>query len=242
MKLNPLYLIHLYTASGGLFGIFALFYAADGNFYKSFIFLFITLVIDGTDGMLARKYKVSKNLPNMDGVMLDNVIDTMTYAWIPFLVMYKLNLFSPLWLCLPALGAMYCYTIADMKNDEGFFINFPTLWNLVALYFWLIKPNAIWCILVLIFLTVLSFLPTRYMYPSKQKFLQKTNFVLIIIWVLSLFYIFIKKDFQNTSLIYFSLFIYPVFYMLGSFYVDYLYRFKKPLNSLRTRGGSSSRL
>ena len=133
------WLVHLYTASGGVIGLFALYEASRNNVRQSFLLLIVTGLIDGTDGILARKVNVRKVLPNFDGAMIDNVIDVLTYVWVPIFIIGSQNLLPhPLWLAVPVLAAMYAYGQVNMKTDDAFFLGFPSYWNGIALYmYWL---------------------------------------------------------------------------------------------------------
>ena len=98
------WLIHLYTASGGVIGMFALFAAAEGRIRVAFILLIVTNIIDSTDGILARRVRVRDVLPNFDGAMVDNVVDVLTFIWVPVFIMWKAALLpSPLWIAVPVL-------------------------------------------------------------------------------------------------------------------------------------------
>ena len=48
-----------------------------------FGWLGLALIVDGIDGPLARKVDTKKNAANWDGVILDLVIDYLTYVFIP---------------------------------------------------------------------------------------------------------------------------------------------------------------
>ncbi len=215
--------VHAYTALGGILGIFALFFVAQGNVRAAYVLLVLQMFIDATDGMLARRVKVSERLPHFDGAMLDNVIDMLTYVWLPLFILLQEQLLPhPLWVVAPALGAMYAYGQTNMKNDEGYFIGFPSYWNIVVLYlFWLRPPTEIALIVVLV-PSLLSFLPTRYLYPSKGETLWKTAWVLgtgwfgLVLWLLA-------QETPPQTVVYISLY-FPIWYLLASFYVEYRHR------------------
>ena len=52
--------VHFYTGCGGLIGMMALLTAAEGDIRATFGLLVITMIIDGTDGILARRVRVRR--------------------------------------------------------------------------------------------------------------------------------------------------------------------------------------
>ncbi len=217
------WLVHIYTASGGVIGMFALFAAAQGDTRQAFLLLSLTMIIDGTDGILARRFQVKKVLPNFDGSMVDNVIDVFTYVWIPVFIIWHENLLPhPAWVIVPIIAAMYAYGQVNMKSDDAFFIGFPSYWNGIALYLFWLRPEPVIAVLLVVIPGVLSFIPTRYLYPSKNPILSKTNWALSLIWGVMLLFL-LSQEQPDPSLVLASLF-YPIFYIVCSFYVDWRIR------------------
>ncbi len=222
--------VHLYTALGGIIAIFALLLAAEGKTIDAFLLLFITVIIDSTDGLMARKLKVWEKLPNFDGAMMDNVIDMFTYAWIPIFIMGKENLLpSSWWLILPIIASLYAYGQVNMKTEDNFFLGFPTYWNFVALYLYLLQPSLQISAIIIIFFTVLSFLPTRYLYTSKNDWLRKPLWLLNLIWFVMILVILLHEH-SNKNIILVSLY-YPVIYIVLSFFVEFRVRKKSKFSN-----------
>lgn len=217
------WLVHLYTACGGVVGVFALIAAAEGRIRDAFLLLVITMMIDATDGLLARRLKVSRVLPQFDGAMMDNVIDILNFAWTPILIMAQTQVLpSHLWLVIPALASLYAYGQTNMKSDDGYFIGFPTYWNVVALYLYWLQPAPLAAVLIITIPGILSFVPTRYLYPSKGNTLWRTSWGLGMMWGVLLIVLLLQES-PDFSLIWLSL-LYPAYYMLASFGVDYCIR------------------
>jgi len=220
------WLVHAYTALGGLFGVAALIFVGEGQIREAFLMLVIQNIIDSTDGILARKFNVRKYLPEFDGSMLDNVIDILTYARIPILIISSQDLIeNKIFLLFPAIGAMYAYGQSNMKTEDGFFMGFPTYWNVVAMYMWWLEPSETLSSIILVVLGVLSFVPTRYLHPSKNDFMWRTFWILNAVWFITTTYLLLQED-PNRNLIIATL-AYPLFYMFVSFYVDAMIRMKK---------------
>lgn len=204
----------------------ALLAAASGHVREAFLMLIVTGLIDGTDGILARRVKVSEVLPNFSGAMVDNVIDVFTYVWIPVFIMGSQSLLPHvLWVAVPILAAMYAYGQVNMKTEDSFFLGFPSYWNGIALYLYWLRPEAVIAVLMVVIPGILSFIPTRYLYPSKNPFLSKTNWALALAWVALVIYL-LSQEVPDQNLVLISL-VYPLFYMVCSFYVDWQIRHGK---------------
>ncbi len=217
------WLVHLYTASGGVIGMFALFAASEGRMRDAFLLLIVTNIIDSTDGILARRVGVHDVLPYFDGGMVDNVVDVLTFIWVPIFIMWKAELLpAPIWIAVPSLAALYAYGQVEMKTADAFFLGFPSYWNVVALYLFWFHPVAWVAVLLVVVPAILTFIPTRYLYASKNDFLWKTTWTLGAIWLALVVYLLSQKD-PSMRLVWLSLY-YPAYYMAASFYVDWLVR------------------
>lgn len=203
--------------------MFALFAAASGQVRAAFALLITAAMIDATDGILARKVGVRAVLPRFDGGMVDNVIDVLTFVWVPVFIMGSQGLLPhPLWTAVPVLASLYAYGQVDMKTEDAFFLGFPSYWNGIALYMFWLKPIPLIAILMVIIPGILSFIPTRYLYPSKNPILSKTTWALGLPWGCLIIYL-LSQEQADVRLIWLSL-LYPAWYMLSSFYVDWRLR------------------
>jgi phosphatidylcholine synthase len=213
------WLVHLYTASGGVIGMMALFAAADGQVRIAFLLLCLTTLIDATDGILARKAQVSWVLPRFSGAMVDNVIDVLTFVWVPVFIMGSQHLLPSLaWTAVPIIAALYAYGQVDMKTDDAFFLGFPSYWNFIALYMFWLRPEPVIAVLMVVIPGILSFIPTRYLYPSKNPILSKTSWLMGSVWSVLVLYL-LTQESPDRNLVLLSLF-YPVYYLALSFYLD----------------------
>ena len=80
--------IHLFTSIGIVLGFLSLLSVLAGDKVGAFLWLAGALFVDGVDGTLARKFNVKKNLPHIDGKMLDSIIDFFNYVIIPSVMIY----------------------------------------------------------------------------------------------------------------------------------------------------------
>ena len=128
------YFVHIFTVTGVVFGFLALINAIEQNIPAVFFFLAIALFVDGIDGSLARVVDVKKNTPNINGEILDNIIDYLNYVFVPAFVIYWCNM-VPEGLELISISIILivsCYTFANnnIKTTDFYFSGFPALSNL----------------------------------------------------------------------------------------------------------------
>ncbi len=180
------WLVHLYTASGVVFALFA---AQDIFLYRyreAFFWLALQVVVDATDGLLARWARVSTFTPGFDGGRLDDIVDFVAYAFVPALFVWRSLLVPDTW--MPAvcaamlLSSAYGFSRADAKTPDHFFTGFPSYWNIVVLYLLLGGFPPIVNGIVLLGLVCLVFVPVRYVYPSRTPVLRGTTLTLGVVW------------------------------------------------------------
>jgi phosphatidylcholine synthase len=71
------HLVHVYTASGVAFAFAAAaeICARETDVRLVFIYLFVSLFIDATDGPLARRFQVKRWAAGIDGRTIDDIVD-----------------------------------------------------------------------------------------------------------------------------------------------------------------------
>ena len=141
--------VHVFTASGGAVAVLALYAAIERNFPSCFAWLGLALFIDGIDGTLARAARVQVTAASIDGAVLDLVVDFLTYVLVPVVALWRSDLMpteASFWLGLLVIFASALY-FADtrMKTDDLWFRGFPAIWNVVALYLFVLRPPGIVC-------------------------------------------------------------------------------------------------
>ena len=183
------YLVHLFTVSGIVFSFIALLYAIDKNLPMVFFYLALALFVDGIDGSLARKVDVKKYTPHINGEILDNIIDFLNYVFIPAFVVYWFE-FVPKGLEVlmsSLILVVSCYTFANnnVKTSDFYFSGFPALWNVVILYFYLLDTSHLVNFIVILLLTILTFIPFKYLHPFRVVQLRKTSLFILLLWMIS---------------------------------------------------------
>lgn len=182
--------VHLFTASGGVLGALALVAIARGDLAFAGIMMLVTMAIDAVDGSMARAVGVSEVLPKVDGRRLDDIIDFVNFVIVPVVFMAAAgSLTHWFFVALPVLASSYGFSQLDAKTEDDFFLGFPSYWNVLALYLWLLdlSPGAgdAW----LLGLSIAVFVPLKYIYPSKMKVLRISTCVGGMVWTAAMVWI-----------------------------------------------------
>jgi len=183
------YFVHIFTVSGVVFSFLALIFAIDQNIPAVFFFLAIALFVDGVDGTLARLVDVKKNTPNINGEILDNIIDYLNYVFIPSFVIYWCDM-VPEDLKLISVSLILlvsCYTFANnsIKTSDFYFSGFPALWNVLILYFYLLESSPLINFYIILFFALLTFIPFKYLHPFRVVELRKTSLCMLVLWIIT---------------------------------------------------------
>ena len=212
------WLVHFYTAIGLVCaaGIAVLIVRGDGaSFRRAFILMLVATAIDATDGWLARLARVKEVLPHVNGRTLDDVIDFQTYVALPLLLLWRADLLpgAMAWLLIvPLLAGAYGFSQADAKTEDGFFLGFPSYWNIVAFYLYVLNPPVWVSAAAIVILATLTFVPTPYIYATQGGPFAKTINAGALVWGALIVWILFEpaRDLRGLALI--SL-IYPAMYL-----------------------------
>src|SRR5437764_9604865 len=184
--------VHLYTALGlvAAAGMAVLIVrGGDDSFRGALGLMMLATWIDVTDGWLARRARVKEFAPDFDGRRLDDLIDFQTYTSLPLLLIWRAQILSDgqaWWLLLPLLASAYGFSQVNAKTDDGFFLGFPSYWNIVAFYLYLLRPPSWVSLALIIALSLLTFVPWRYLYPSQCTPYSRLTTCLAPPWVVHL--------------------------------------------------------
>ncbi|ETA50213.2 phosphatidylcholine synthase [Rhodobacteraceae bacterium PD-2] len=178
--------VHLFTATGAVFAMLAMLAAVQEQWPIMFLWLVVAFFVDGIDGPLARKYDVKVNAPRFDGVLLDLIIDYLTYVFIPAFALFQSDLL-PGWtgwfaiIVITFASAMY-FADSRMKTTDNSFQGFPGCWNMLVLVLFAIKPGF-WVILLLVtLLAVAMFLPLKFIHPVRTERWRALSLPIALAW------------------------------------------------------------
>jgi len=216
------WVVHAYTASGAIVGFLALQATFLGRARDAFLWMLLAVLIDATDGTLARAVEIKRVLPWFDGAKLDDIVDYFTFVIVPVVFLYQLHLLpvsgTLLFVALPLLASAYGFCQAAAKTQDFFFTGFPSYWNIVAFYLhagqmplWF--NGALICIL-----SLFVFVPIRYIYPTRTVPFRRLTNLLGGLWVGVLLILLWQFPAPSSWLVLFSLY-YPLYYTLLSFYL-----------------------
>jgi phosphatidylcholine synthase len=178
--------VHVFTAAGAALALAALIYATRGQWAAMFLCLGFALIVDGVDGIIARRLKVAELLPRWSGDVLDLVVDFVTYVFVPAYAIAAGGL-MPTALAIPVAvivvvtGAIY-FADRNMKTADNYFRGFPALWNAAAFYLFLLKPIPVVGATIVVLLAVLTFVPFKFIHPMRVKRLRALNIAALILW------------------------------------------------------------
>lgn len=165
--------VHLLTATGAVFAMLAMLAAVDEKWSLMFLWLVVAFFVDGIDGPLARRYDVKKNSPIFDGVLLDLIIDYLTYVFVPAYALFKSGLL-PGWtgwfaiIIITFTSAMY-FADSRMKTKDYSFSGFPGCWNMVVLVLFALQPNFWVSVSFVALLAAAMFVPVRFVHPMRTQ-------------------------------------------------------------------------
>jgi phosphatidylcholine synthase len=169
------WLIHAFTASGAFIGLMALVAIYEQEFLSAFWLMFTCILIDAVDGMFARGVKIELAVPQINGALLDNIVDFFTYTIVPAFFLLVTPLIPHAWryVCVMAItfASAYQFTQLDAKTSDHFFKGFPSYWNIVVFYLYFWQMNEWMNLTILLGLAILSFVPIKYVYPSRLDYL-----------------------------------------------------------------------
>lgn len=165
------YAVHLFTASGAAVALLALRAAIEGSFVVMFLWLGVALVIDGVDGTFARAARVEQTAPVIDGVILDLVVDFLTYVLIPVVAVWKSDLMPESWsfwlgAIVVTASALY-FSDTRMKTKDNWFRGFPAIWNVFVFYLFVFHPPAWLAVVLILVATAAMFAPIVFVHPMR---------------------------------------------------------------------------
>jgi len=216
------WLAHLYTASSAVIALLATIAIFEYRFRTAFFWLALAIIVDSSDGVLARAVRVKERLPWFNGAKLDDIVDYLTYVFVPALFVWRSLLVPASW-TIPVASAMllssgYGFNREDAKTSDHFFMGFPSYWNIVVFYLFVMHWSQVVNVIVLLVLAVFVFVPIRYLYPSRTPQWRSLTIVLGLVWGVMLLVMLWELPAVSALLLWGSL-VFPVYYVVLSLVV-----------------------
>ncbi len=220
MNLFSAWLVHLYTASGAVAAFFGTLAVFDGRYRLALLWMVAATVVDATDGLLARKARVKERLPAFDGARLDDIVDYLTFVFLPVLFLFRSGALPAGWgggiASIVLLSSAYGFASADAKTNDHFFTGFPSYWNIVALYLHIAGLAPVVNAMILLVLSALVFWRVGYVYPTRTPTLRGLTLALGACWTVVVIAMIVMLPRVPSALFAVS-FAFPVYYTALSF-------------------------
>ncbi len=212
--------VHFYTATGALSGFLGTLAVFVSRYRDAFLWMIVATFVDATDGLLARAADVKRVLPGFDGARLDDIVDYLTFVFLPVLLLHHSGALPSTWslaICsLVLLSSAYGFSSSDAKTDDHFFTGFPSYWNIVALYLYAMALPAAVNAAILVVLSILVFVRIGYVYPSRTPTLKGLTIGLGVVWAVSMVAVVLTLPDVPPLLLWGSL-LDPLYYTILSF-------------------------
>lgn len=212
---------HLFTATGAIWGFLALLAITNGEWLVAFAWMMIAVFVDAFDGIWARRVHVKDVLPNFDGALLDNMIDFLNYVFVPAYFLYASDLLPQRYALVGAvlilLASSYQFCQNDAKTDDHYFKGFPSYWNIMVYYMFLLGGNSWVNLGVLVLLSALIFVPIKYVYPTRTAMNKQLTMALACLWGIINVIMLIRYPIRDPWLLWAS-FLFILYYIALSVY------------------------
>lgn len=178
--------VHFLTATGAVFAMLAMLQAIQKDWAMMFVWLIVAFAVDGIDGPLARHYNVKKYAPQFDGVLLDLIIDYLTYVFIPAYALYASGLMDGWsgWVAIIVItfGSALYFCDTRMKTNDNSFSGFPGCWNMLILVLFALSPPWWACLILVAVLAVAMFVPVKFIHPTRTIRWRMISLPMALAW------------------------------------------------------------
>ena len=220
------WMVHLYTASGIAFALLATLEVCKPAPDPRLVFAWLTIavLVDATDGPLARRVQVKKVLPHISGRTIDDIVDYLTFTFIPILLIARMEWVPKpvLLFVIPALVTSLLGFANSGAKDEagGFFLGFPSYWNIVAFYLGISAARGYLLFngIVILLLAAMTVMPVGFIYPNLAP--RRWKFAILagaFLWLVAVLAMIPAYPRPPLRLVVASL-VYPLFYTAVSLF------------------------
>lgn len=195
--------VHVFTTSGIVAGMLALQAVLDGKPKSAMIWLLATQLIDGVDGPMARAVDIKERVPQIDGYVLDLVIDFVTCVVIPAAFLHRFDLLPQGSVSLALVGLVVFtsalwFSRTDMMTPDHWFRGFPATWNLVAPSLYLLGASPMLGAAVVIVFSVCSLLNVPFPHPVRVERWRPVTLGITAVWLLVMTWLTLISPESNT--------------------------------------------
>ena len=213
------WLVHLYTAAGAVLALAGVEAVLKGDARLAFASMYAATIVDATDGVLARRARVKSVLPGIDGARIDDLVDYVTFVFLPMIVVLRFELLpQPIAFSVAGLVlvcSLYGFVAPDAKTADHLFTGFPSYWNVIVLYLYVMDAPPPIAAIVLLGLCGLIFVRVTYVYPSRTPILMRTTLGLAAMWAVAVAVMIWLLPARSAAVTIVSL-VFPVYYIVLS--------------------------
>ena len=182
--------IHLLTASGVLCGLMGLLFILDDSPKAALVWFILAFIIDGIDGPVARKVDCRLHVPNVDGNILDLVIDYVTCVVGPALFLDRFNMvprgFSLLSAGLIMVTSLYAFSRTDLMTEDHYFRGFPAMWSLAINVMYVVHSSPVANVVIVAILAVLTCMNVKVPHPVRVQYMRHLTLPVLMIWLIAM--------------------------------------------------------
>ncbi|SMH52751.1 phosphatidylcholine/phosphatidylserine synthase [Maritimibacter sp. HL-12] len=178
--------VHLFTAIGAVFAMLAMLAAVEEKWGLMYVWLVVAFIVDGIDGPLARRYDVKTHANQINGVLMDLIIDYLTYVFIPAYALFKSGLLPGWtgWIAIIVITYASVVYFSDnrMKTKDNSFAGFPGCWNMLVIVIFAIQPDFWITLGLVVALAVAMFTPLKFIHPVRTQRWRAVSLPVAMAW------------------------------------------------------------
>ena len=189
--------VHALTASGVIVGYVALNSVIEGHARAAILWLVGTLLVDAVDGPIARHLDVKARVPQLNGEVLDLVIDYFTGVVVPVAFIYRFDLVpddtgGPIGFTILFISALWMAR-RDQETVDGWFRGFPVAWNMIIPTLYLIRGNGWVNLTICAALCVLTLSHVNFPHPVSVRERRGISLGFMVLWLGSMLWLAIAQ-------------------------------------------------
>ena len=132
-------------------------------------------------------------IPWFDGGVVDNLVDYLTWTFLPALFMalhlpFGAQPMPVIMMIVVIVSSLFCYANDGEKSNDNYFVGFPAAWNCVAIVMYVLQTPAWVNIAATIFLAIMTLVPLHYTHPARVKRFQIPNIIGAAAWIVACAY------------------------------------------------------
>src|SRR5260370_36273684 len=106
------------------------------------------------------------------------------------------------------------------KTADNFFLGFPSYWNIVVFYLYVLQAPLWINAFLIIALSILVFVPIKFIYPSRSPRFRVPLNILGAVWGVAVLYMIYRLPHGNRTLAFASL-LFPAYYTALSLWLEF---------------------